>query len=389
MNIPSIRQQFPPLKQYIWFQNGGVSLTPTPIADEHARLMKEIADRGPMHIVYPDEEYPRRQQSLERIACFFSAHPDELAIMRGVSEAFHIILSGFQWQAGDQIIITDDEEAALLLPVLHLQNEIGVKVIKLPLIDDDEKQIDALRERLSKRTRLMALSHVNTDLGYRLPVHKLCAVARENCVFSFLDLAHSAGLFPISLHDIDCDAAGILSYKWMYAPYAAGALYVKRDRVVDLNVQFAGGRSEQWLDFEKDQYKLQDTTARFQYGPWSWPLIHTWAFAADWLMHTGLENIWNRTTKLTNRLKQGLLTIPGTVLYTPESHEFSAALVTFGLTGWTGEKLSKALLDRWRIVIKPLPHSREGLRASITFFHLEEEIDLLLDSLRTLAKETS
>ena len=64
IDIVAVREDFPALEQYTWFQNGGVSITPRPVADEHARRMDEILRRGPLHIVYPKEEYPLRQKSL-------------------------------------------------------------------------------------------------------------------------------------------------------------------------------------------------------------------------------------------------------------------------------------------------------------------------------------
>jgi len=385
MNIQTLRNDFPALQNYIWFQNGGVSMTPAPVAAEHARLMKELQDRGPMHIVYPNEEYPRRQETMARLARFFSVSPDELALMRGVSEAFQTVLRGLSWQAGDQLIITADEEAALLLPALHLRDRFGVEVVKVPLVDDYEGQVEAVTSLFTDRTRLVALSHVTTDLGFRLPVEPICAAARERGIPTFLDLAHSAGLYPMPLRNLNCDFAGILSYKWMYAPYASGVLYVHPDHLHDLEVTYAGGRSEAWLDFGHDAYEMRETAERFQYGPWSWPLIHAWAFAADYLTDIGLDKIWNRTVGLTTRLKEGLEDIPGAVLYTPASPDLSAALVTFGLEGWEGEALSQTLREKWNLMIKPLPHTREGLRASITFFTLEEEVDLLLETLGKLA----
>ena len=387
MDIQRIRQDFPALKQYIWFQNGGVSITPQPVADEHARLMRELLERGPMQIVYPDEEYPRRRRSLERLAEFFFVSPTELAVMRGVSEAFQTVIRGVSWRTGDRIIITEDEEAALLLPALHLRERHGVEVVKLPLIPDVKRQTAALDECLNDRTRLVAISLVTTDLGYRLPVKALCTRAGGAGALTFVDLAHSAGLYPISLEELGCDFAGILSYKWMYAPYASGLLYVRQKRVDDLEITYAGGRSEAWLDFENDRYGLRDTAERFQYGPWSWPLIHAWAFAAEYLEGVGRENIWERTTGLTSRFKQGLATIPGSVLYTPESSDYSAALVAFGIGNLSGAFMCDALRRRWNIITKPIPHSKEGLRVSITFVTLEDEVDLLLEALRTLVSE--
>lgn len=387
MELSRYREDFPALRQYIWFQNGGVSITPAPVADEHARLMRELLERGPMHIVYPEEEYPRRCRSMERLARFFGVETGELALMRGVSEAFQTVIRGLSWKRGDRIVITVDEEAALLLPVLHLRDRFGVEVVKLPLIDDAEAQVEAAVALMDGSTRLLALSHVGTDLGFRLPVRSICDAARERGILTFLDLAHSLGLYPMSLRELGCDFAGLLSYKWMYAPYAAGMLFARHERLYDIEVTYAGGRGEKWLDFENDRFELHDTAERFQYGPWSWPLVHSWAAAADYLDGVGLEAIWERTTALAARLKQGLREVPGAQLYTPAAPELSASLVSFGVAGWTGEELRLELRRRWNMIIKPLPHTREGLRASMTFFMLAEEVDALLEALRILARE--
>ncbi len=382
-----LREDFPPLRTCVWFQNGGVSITPRPVAEAHVALMRELYERGPLHIASPEEEYPRRGDSIARIARFCGADPAELALMRGVSEAYLTVLRGLDWQPGDEIVLTGDEEAALLLPSLHLRDRAGVRVVKVPLCADPAEQVAAFAERLSGRTRLVAISHVTTDLGFRLPVEAICALARERGALTFLDLAHSVGLWPIDLRDLGCDFAGLLSYKWMYAPYAAGALYVRRERLGDLAVTYAGGRAERWLDFEGDTYALHDSAERFQFGPWSWPLVHAWAAALDYLDGIGVGRIWARTAALTDRLKAGLADIPGVTLYTPLPSAQSAALVTFGVAGWTGEALRLALRERWGIIIKPLPHGRAGLRASVPFFLLEEEIDLLVAALGELARE--
>ena len=389
MDVESIRREFPALQNYTWFQNGGVSITPTCVANEHARLMHELLERGPMHIVYPDEEYPRRQATMQRLATLFGANPDELALMRGVSEAFQTVLRGLDWRAGDEIIISEDEEAALLLPALHLRDVAGVKIVKLPLVEGIDGQLAAFRGCLSERTRLVAVSQVTTDLGWRSPIREICAIAREQGVLSFVDLAHSAGVFPIDLHDLDCDFAGLLSYKWMYAPYASGLLFARRESQDRLVVRFAGGRSEKSLSFEDDSYELRDTAERFQYGPWSWPLVHAWATAAEWLSGIGLTAIEERTAALTGRLKDHIQKMGSATLFTPRDWQQSAALVSFGVEGRTGESLARALRERWNMIVKPLPHSREGLRISIPFFILESEIDGLAEAITTLSKEGS
>jgi selenocysteine lyase/cysteine desulfurase len=387
IDLAAIRAEFPALNNYVWFQNGGVSITPTPIAEEHARLMRELYERGPMHIVYPDEEYPRRRESMARLARFFGAEPEDIALMRGVSEAYLTVLRGIDWQAGDEIIITSDEEAALFLPSLHLRDRHGVIVHKAPLVDDADGQVRAVEHLLNERTRLVAISHVTTDLGFRLPVEQICTLARQQGALSFVDLAHSAGLYPIDLVELGCDFAGLLSYKWMYSPYAAGLLYVRKGQLDAIQVTYAGGRAERAMDWHADTYELHDSAERFQFGPWSWPLVHTWAFAADWLTGIGLQEIWDRTAALTTAFKDGLREIPGTTLYTPRTPDLSAALVSFRLDGISGAEMTREMRERWNIIIKPIPNAAEGVRVSIPFFMLEDEVEQLLDATGTLASE--
>ncbi len=386
IDLDRVRGEFPALENVVWFQNGGVSITPLPVAREHAERMQELLERGPMHIAFPEEEYPRRAHSMEVLANFFSCDVSELALMRGVSEAFQTVLRGLDWSAGDRVLISEDEEAALLLPLLHLRDVCGIEVVKVALVADPQEQLALFRREMDERTRLLAVSHVTTDRGFRLPVEPLCVEARARGILSFVDLAHSAGLSPLSLRAIGCDFAGLLSYKWMYAPYAAGALFVRSEMLDVLQVRYAGGRSQAALDFERDTYRLRDSAERFQYGPWSWPLVHAWARSAAYLQSIGLPAIEQRTQELAAFLKEGLAD-SGAELYTPTGAESSAALVSFGYDGIAGKDLCTALRARWNIVVKALPHGREGLRASITFFQLEEEIDALLNGLRVLGKE--
>jgi len=220
-----------------------------------------------------------------------------------------------------------------------------------------------------------------------LPCAEICAEARAQGVMTFVDMAHSAGLYPMNLRELECDFAGLLSYKWMYSPYAAGLLYVRKERLHDIQVTYAGGRAEAWLDFREDRFELKPTTERFQYGPWSWPLVHAWAAAMDYLTEIGLDAIWDRTGGLTTRLKDGLKEISEVTLVTPESPDRSAALVTFEVQGWDGPDFRDTLRERWNILIKGFDHLRNGLRTSVPFFLLGEEIDLLLEKIDMLAKE--
>ena len=398
MDVETIRAQVPALSNFVWFQNGFVSLTPTPIAEEHARLMRELYEKGPMHLLHPDVEMPRRAASVERIADFLHVDSDEVALKLAVSDGFNTVVNGLEWREGDQIITTEEEAAAILGPSLHLKQTRGVQVFKAPLVDDIEGQVSAIADLITERTRLIAFSPVTTETGFRVPATQICRVARERGVLTFNDMAHSVGLYDIDLHEMDCDFAGVSNYKWTYSPYACGVLYVRRDSLGELQYAASPNRGLNLKDPIDDVLEVPDSAMRLQSGPWCWPLVHTWAFALDWLTEIGLEAIWDRTAALTGRLKRALVDIPGVTLFTPMSPDLSAALVTFHLEGWDSDDLVDQLKRRWNIEIKSVPMTwsrtpdrsnvpSHAVRASVAFFLKEEEIDLLADAVSRLAAE--
>ncbi len=381
-DVRTIRDQFPPLDTFVWFQNGGVSITPRSVADYHAELMAELSDRGPMHIAYPEEEYPRREASITRIARFFGVGKSQVALMRGVSEAYQTVIRGMDWNPGDQILITAEEEAAIYLASLHVSDRRGVEVVTVPIAETADQQLSLFEQAMTERTRLVAFSHVTTDIGARLPAGEICAAARSRGALSFVDLAHSGGLYAQDLMEMGCDFAGILSYKWMYGPYAAGLLFVREPEAEQVAVTYAGGRSESRLDWHAHEFEFKPGAERYQFGPWSWPLVHAWARSLDFLEDIGVARIWTRTRELTCRLKDGVAASPHLQLQTPGSDASSAALVSFGIGDRSPEDLRDRLRERYHIVIKAVHASRKGMRASVPFFLLEEEIDFLLEKIR-------
>ena len=97
-------------------------------------------------------------------------------------------------------------------------------------------------------------------------------------------------------------------------------------------------------------------------------------------------DIYERTIELTTRLKAGLSQITGVTLHTPIARERSAALVSFELAGWSGPALAAALQKEHRIITRALFQEHQGIRASLSFFTREEELDILLTAIRAYAK---
>ena len=384
--LRAIRAEFPPLARYIWMQQGGIGLVPGTVHEYHRAQLAEWQEAGPLPILQPERAAALASQSRVTLAEFLGGAPAELAFLRGVSEAYQTVLLGLTWRRGDRLLLSAEEMASLRFPSQRLRQEAGVEVDRFPLLADESAQLAAIAERVTPRTRLIAFSQVTMERGWRTPARAICELAREKGVLSFLDCGHSAGLLPLPLRDTGADFAGVINYKWMYSPYASGALYIRRERLEALGGAFGGGRYARNYDFASDRFTLSDSAERYQHGPLSWPLVHSWARAAQWLSDIGRAAIYQRTLALTTRLKEGLARIPEITLHTPRAPERSAALVAFDLAGWRGAELAAALRERQGIIARALFQKHEGLRVSLPFFTLDSEIEELLSALREYAK---
>ena len=383
MDINAIQKDFPALAHGPFFDNGTVSLTPAPVSAALERILHDTLDSGPPHVLLPENEYPLRLATMTKIADFLGTSRNRVALTRGVSEAFETVLRGLEWHAGDEIVITEDEHAALLLPVLHLRDSVGVKVSKLRFAAASDDPYRALASLITTQTRLVALSHVTTRFGYRFPVRELCDAARTYGVPSFVDVAHSAGVVPFTLDDLGCDFAGALSYKWMYGPYAAGVLYIRAASLGLLALRYAGSRSEDWLDVDTDTYKLYDDTRRFEYGPFAWSIVHGWAAALDYLGRLDRRQVIARTEALVAKLREGLQGIQGVNVLTPPA-ESAGALVTFTVNDLASSAVQTRLLDEHRIRIKAVPES-SFVRASLAVFVSDEALQNLVEAVARIA----
>jgi selenocysteine lyase/cysteine desulfurase len=378
IDVEALQRDFPAHGTPLCFDNGSVCLTPRPVAESVAASLYDAFEHGPPHVVRPDEEYLRRERTLERIARFVGAGRNDIGLTRGVSEAFQIVLHGIDWQPGDRIVITEDEEASLLLPALQLAEAHGVELVQLRFEDVAEQGArGGLEPLLNARTRLLAISHVTTSVGYRYPARELCEITRERGILSFVDAAHSVGVIPVRLDELECDFAGLVSYKWMYAPYASGALYVRPGSVDAIALRYAGIRSELALDPGAMTYELRNDARRFEYGPWSWSIVHAWGDAVEYLGSIGPDEICRRTATLVDRVRDGLTALPGLSVLTPPSGQ-AAALATFTLHGLSAVDAQARLVRDANVRVKVVPGPGERLRASLAVYTSDADVDQLL-----------
>jgi L-cysteine/cystine lyase len=232
----------------------------------------------------------------------------------------------------------------------------------------------------------VAVSHVTTDSGDRLPAAELTHLAHEQGSLVLFDGAQSLGQFPLDVRAIGCDFYAMVGYKWVLGPYPSGALYIRGPVLDQVAVTWTGSRATRTGGVTMDVNDLVwiPTARRFEYGGRTFAYDTAMAAGVAYVDRLGVANVADHARRLAARLHAGLARIPGARLHSPADLGEATGIATVALDNVDGVKVSAALHERWRIVTRPALRGT-SVRVSLAVFVEERDVDLLLASLAALA----
>ena len=380
--VAEVRQDIPVLSKYIFLNAGTLSPAPEPVTQAFFNAYREWHERGaglPQHYVQMRDE--AMEDIRRKMAAFVGCDPDEIAFTANCTEGVDIVANGLDWQPGDEVIITDKEHPANSNVWMVLRMRRGIRVRIVALTTDADELVRRVEAALSPRTRLVAVSHVCTVNGQILPVKEICRLAAANGSLSLLDGAHAVGQIPVNVRDLGCDFYAMNGHKWLMGPAGTGALYIKRDKLQQVTPSWVGDVAGGSLDYrEEGSYTFAPGAKRFEFATRCWPLYAGLGAALDYVNEIGIDVIRDRIRRLTAEFKRDLKTIPGMHLWSPEDEDQSVGLVSFAIDGWDGEELIRRL-DAMGIRPRSLDN---GIRVSIGYYTLAEELKALSDALRAI-----
>lgn len=359
----TIRTKIPLTKKCRYFNTGGIAPGLDVVTDCFTEEFSNTASRGPQLIMDHKTHHERLQDARERLAAFCGVGSEDLCLTHGVADGVTTVFNGFDWDAGDEVILTDEEHPACTIPAGRLCDTHGVELKFLKIAGSDEEVLQELDQLISPRTRLLALSHVTTDTGTKLPAKAIVDLAHEHKLPVLYDGAQSLGQFPVNVTDIGADFYSLLTYKWMFGPYTAGALYIEpswqeRLRVVPSSANYFGDKG----------------VRRFEFITVPPPYYYASAAATDYLLELGLGNIDSYCTKLATRMREQLQALPGLIIENPAEAERCTGIVAFRVDGVDGAHISEELRKRG-IISRPTGLKFSGVRASVSFFTDENDVN--------------
>jgi selenocysteine lyase/cysteine desulfurase len=377
----SVRAAFPGLQAGTYLNVGTYGIMPKPALSTFLALVEEYETFG---LFSSGNIWQKVEATRERVAALLGCAPTQIAFTGNATDGTNLLLAGLTWQAGDEVIITDEEHEAIVHPLLYLQRTRDIRVRRVPVSPDAAVMRSRCAALASPRTRLLAFSHVTCESGTRLPAAEMCRWAAENGILSLVDGAQSLGVIRTRVEELGCDYYTGNGHKWLCGPKGTGIFYAAPGPLELLSPAHIGAGSLEVADFVTGTANLWPTGRRFEYGTRASTLIAGLDCSLTWLADLGWEQIERYVDHLSSYLKAAILERPYLQSITPDRFEEAAGLTTFVMEGWNAGELSQELMRRAQIRVRVIPHYN-GIRIATACFNNEADIDLLLSKLDAIA----
>ena len=332
------------------------------------------------------------------VARFVNAAEDEIVWTANATEAINLVAyamldasidgSALGLKAGDEIVVTEMEHHANLIPWQQLAARTGALLRFVPVDDAGLLRLDDLDSIITPRTRVLAFTHVSNVLGVINSVDLLVARARAVGALVVLDACQSAPHLALDVKALDVDFAAFSGHK-MLGPTGIGVLYGRSELLNALPPFLTGGSMITTVTMEKAEFL--PAPQRFEAGTKQVSQAIALAAAVDYLSGIGMDRIAEHEARLGARLVEGLSTIPGVRILGPAVGEERVGLASFDLHGVHSHDVGQFLDDRGIAVrvghhcAQPL-HRRLGItsstRASAYLYTTEDEVDQFLSGVR-------
>lgn len=313
-----------------------------------------------------------------------AASPEEIVFVKGTTEAINLVANswgGRQLQAGDNIIITEMEHHANIVPWQMVAERTGAEVRFIPLTETGELDLSVLPQLIDSRTRMLALTQVSNVLGTINPVKEIIAQAKAAGVATLIDGAQAVMHEKVDVQDLGCDFYAFSGHK-IYGPSGIGILYGRKE-MLDQMPPWEGGGSMIATVSLTEGTTYAAAPWRFEAGSPNTGSIIGLGAALSWVSELGLDVIHEREQSLMRYTLDKLASVPDLVIYGPKER---AGVIAFNLGKHHAYDVG-SFLDQYGIAIRTGNHCAMPLmnhygvpamcRASFVLYNSEEEADRL------------
>jgi cysteine desulfurase/selenocysteine lyase len=400
-DVEQVRRDFPILKRQIhgtplvYLDNAATSQKPQSVIDalvDYYTNYNSNVHRG-VHTLSV-EATDAYEVARQKIADFINApSPENIIFVRNTSEAINLV--AYTWaatnvKAGDRIVTTEMEHHSNLVPWQEAVARAGGELKMLKMAEDYTLDISDLDELLTPNTKLVAITQMSNVLGTITPAKEIVAAAHRVGALALVDAAQSVPHMAVDVQDLDCDFLAFSGHK-MAGPMGIGVLYVKGEVLEEMEPFLRGGEMVLEVTYEKATWA--DLPMRFEAGTPSVADSIALGAAVDYLTGLGMDQVRQHEIALTTYALGRLKEMEEVTTYGPTDMSIRGGVISFTMGDVHPHDIGQ-VLDQAGVAIRtghhcamPLVRSRLHLaataRASFYLYNTEEEVDALIDGLKT------
>jgi len=400
-DVEGVRRDFPALHQLvngkplIWLDNAATTHKPQSVLD----ATSQFYGRDNSNIHRAAHTLATRSTALfeagrEKVRKFLgAADAKEIVFVRGTTEAINLVAQSYGRKnigAGDEIIVSELEHHANIVPWQLLAEQVGAALRVIPINDRGELILEEFVKLLGPRTKFVSVAHVSNSLGTVNPVEQIIALAHGRGVPVLVDGAQSTPHLPVNVTALDADFYVFSGHK-VFGPTGVGALYGKAPLLEAMPPWQGGGHMIKDVRFEKTIY--QNAPEKFEAGTPDIAGVVGLGAAIDYLFKIGIPGIAAYEHALLEYATQALATIPG--IRPIGTAAAKASVLAFVIPGVPNESVARHL-DKNGIAVRAGHHCAQpairhfglesSVRPSLAFYNTREEVDVLVLALRSLKR---
>jgi len=375
VSTPLPRDEFAVTERYVYLNHAATGVLPRSSVAAIEAFVREQAAGG---VIGAGPYEARMPEFRERIAGFVGAKGGEVAVLRNTGDGANIVALGLDWHDGDEVLLCDNEFPANAIPWVALRRR-GVNVRVLPT-RDRRLTADVLRQEITSRTRVVAVSWVTYSDGYRHDLPALAAVAHRSNALLCVDAMQALGAFGLDVVADDIDVLYCGAAKWMLGLQGVSFCYLRPSLAERLEVAAPGWRSmrEIWNFADFEQPYASDVS-RFEGGTPNFLGALSLERSIDLIERSGgTAAIAPHVLALTDALCDGLLRL-GASVSSLRGERISSGIVSFTVPGRDSVELGRSLQERCGIVTT---YRASGVRVAPHGYNTREEIERLLETVK-------
>jgi len=401
LDIKKIRSDFPILHQMVhdsplvYFDNGATTQKPDRVISRVQQYYENENSNIHRGVHYLSQEATSMHEEAREVIRKFINAPQskEVIFTKGTTESINLVASSFGKKfisEGDEIIVSEMEHHANIVPWQLLCEEKGAHLKVIPIFEDGSLDMEAFKNLLSDKTKMVAIAHISNVMGIINPIKEIIDLAHARNIPVLIDGAQGVSHTKVDVQALDCDFYVFSGHK-LFAPMGIGVLYGKETWLEQMPPYQSGGEMIDQVSFEKTTFN--ELPFKFEAGTPNVGGALGLAEAIKYISEIGLDDIEAYEKDLLEYGTQRLLEIEDLRIIGTNANKASVISFVF-------EKIhhfdAGTILDQMGIAVRTGNHCAQPLmkrfgisgtiRAAFAFYNTREEIDMMVVAINRMRK---